>query len=224
MSLPTPYYERNGITIYCGDCREILPALCDVDMIHTDPPYLEEFLYTYDLLAEIASCKLKQGGFLYAYCGAQFLPQVIHSLEGKLNWYWLFNIKHNGGAPRMWNKRLMVTSKPVVVFTRGDVKQESLKWCANDHDSEKPDKLFHKWGQSISFPLKQISIRTNPNDIVLDPFMGSGTTIFASKILGRHAIGIEIEEKYCEIAVKRLSQEVMDFHTLPNLEKELKSE
>jgi site-specific DNA-methyltransferase (adenine-specific) len=69
------------------------------------------------------------------------------------------------------------------------------------HPTQKPEKLFSYLCATYS----------NPRDIVLDPFCGSGTTLKAAKALGRKAIGIEIEEKYCEIAAKRLSQEVFHF-------------
>jgi site-specific DNA-methyltransferase (adenine-specific) len=69
------------------------------------------------------------------------------------------------------------------------------------HPTQKPLKLISELMQLFS----------NEGDIALDPFMGSGTTLRAAKDLGRKAIGIEIEEKYCEIAVKRLAQEVFDF-------------
>lgn len=69
------------------------------------------------------------------------------------------------------------------------------------HPTVKPLPLLNKY----------IQIGTKPNDIVLDPFMGSGTTLRAAKDLGRKAVGIELEEKYCEIAANRLRQSVLDF-------------
>jgi len=70
-----------------------------------------------------------------------------------------------------------------------------------------PDKLRHPNEKPTGaiIPL----IRAHPGDLVLDPFMGSGTTLVAAKLEGRKAIGIEIEEKYCEIAAKRLAQGVL---------------
>jgi len=206
-----PYYQDEWVTIYNADCREILPELPDgsISMVHTDPPYPREFLYCYDALSKFTPRVLEDGGFLYAYLGAETLPDIIKYFDGKLDWFWLFNIKHNGGAPRMWNKHLMVTSKPIVVYTKG--KPRELKWCANDFVIENTDKRFHEWGQSIGFPLQHIEMRTNPTDTVLDPFMGAGTSLLAAKILGRKSIGCDISEESCEIAAKRCMQTVMNF-------------
>ncbi len=212
LELPPAYYQDDAVYIIHGDCRDVLPLIPDksIDLVLTDPPYLEEMLWAYQVLRTWAARDLKDGKFLYAYCGSHVLPQVIRSLEGELKWFWLFNIKHNGGSPRMWSKHLMVTSKPVVVFTRGEVNQDDLVWCANDHESEMKDKSRHKWGQSEGFPAKVIAVRTNPNELILDPFLGSGTTAYCAKKLNRKCIGIEIEERYCEIAAKRCSQTVMN--------------
>jgi len=198
-------------TIQNQDCFEGMKDLPDesIDLILTDPPYPKKYLHYYGLLAQEAQRILKPGSFCYAYCGAEFLPEVIGMMSNYLEWFWLFNIKHNGGLPRIWYKRLMVTSKPVVVFTKGKVSQDKLKWCAIDHLSEKAQKIGHEWGQGIGFFLKTIALRTKENDLVLDPFMGSGTTALACKQLNRDFIGFEIDPNHVETCNKRLVAEFL---------------
>lgn len=77
---------------------------------------------------------------------------------------------------------------------------------ASDHPTPKPPELAAYF----------IRLHTQPGETVLDPFMGAGPTLIAAKQLGRKAIGIEIEEKYCEMAVQRLRQEVMPLFDPPS--------
>jgi len=201
-----PYYQDDAVTIYHSDCREILPQLELVDLMLTDPPYglgdkwrggkKQWPLHHVDGMAwdaqvveselqaalEIARHAIIWGGHLYR------LPTV----RGWLIWDKLDrNDKFTSGQAEMaWTD----FDQPIKVWRRC-----STEVVANGkvHPTQKPLELM-SW--CLTFDDAQT---------ILDPFMGSGTTLRAAKDLGRKAIGIEIEEKYCEIAAKRMSQEVL---------------
>jgi DNA modification methylase len=206
----TPYYEEEGITIYHGDCREILPQLEPVDLVLTDPPYG-------------IGDKMQGGTWGAAEKYADFRrwdvapsAELLAAILGKARHSIIWGGNYFGLLPsRCW----LVWDKQNAVKTMADCE---LAWTNLD----KPSKRFswpvgvHNWGHPTEKPLELFQwciVQTNPDATImdpfpayiLDPFMGSGTTLRAAKDLGRKAIGIEIEERYCEIAVKRLAQEVL---------------
>ena len=209
----TPYYEHAGITIYHGDCRAVLPSLdaASIDLVLTDPPYAREYVYAWDAL-NLTARTLRPGHSLFTYCGHYQVPDVISVLSRTFRWHWLCMVANNGSRPRMWGYHVEACFKPVLWFTNGS----PMHWpehnkCISDELNTEPGKWegarLHKWGQGMVRTPIYYAIPVS--GVVLDPFMGSGTTLRAAKDLGRKAIGIEIEERYCEIAAKRLSQEVM---------------
>ena len=220
MTLPKPYYKEPGITIYHGDCREILPSLPPVDLVLTDPPYNAANIGPNHRVYEGTVMQLPAAEYL-EFCTAWFertnAKRTIFT-PGIAN-------THNYPQPKWqlcWHKPASVSFNRMggfnawePVFVYGDTKKIRLgkdyllyntlnftKGAEKDHPCPKPISL---WG----FLVEKFSF---DDEVVLDCFMGSGTTLRAAKDLGRKAIGIEIEEKYCEIAVKRLRQEVFNFN------------
>jgi DNA modification methylase len=204
-----PYYERGGITIYHGDCREILPQLEPVDLVLTDPPY-----------------------------GIGWVPRINHQdapwkdsdrgdvslVSGRSNCIWGGNYFTDVLPPsESW---LVWIKRPIGVgFEEHEKSFSPMEMAWTDYGG-KPRIRVHVWdggkragdadNRTFCHPaqkpleLMRWCIELAPyNQTILDPFMGSGTTLRAAKDLGRKAIGIEIEERYCEIAAKRLSQEVL---------------
>ena len=217
-----PYYGPHaGITIYHGDCREILPTLPKCDLLLTDPPYgIDCALSTANHLMrgnetiEIRSLALRAAQYSSAAVfGTSKIEKPVGTIitliwskgpfvgMGDLDFPW--KLTHEEiyilGDKSIWTgKRL--ESVIIVDALYPNLQQANRargEWL--QHPTQKPVAL-------IELVLGQCQAQT-----ILDPFMGSGTTLVAAKNLGRKAIGIEIEEKYCEIAAKRLAQEVFDF-------------
>lgn len=234
-----PYYEENGITIYHGDCREILPTLPKVDLVLTDPPYEAE---AHTLQRRV---RRNEGGLKMEPLPFPPIDEetriMVASLLSPLCQKWVLTFCQIEAAP-LWRqcyetagfiyKRTCIWVKPdgmpqysgdrpgmgyetfVAMHGKGQskwngggrhgvfiVNKNDNGGAPNEHPTTKPHKLLNQL----------VELFSNENETILDPFMGSGTTLRAAKDLGRQAIGIEIEEKYCEIAVKRLRQEVFPF-------------
>jgi site-specific DNA-methyltransferase (adenine-specific) len=209
-----PYYEDKYCTIYHGDCREVLPSLEPVELVLTDPPYGMDYQSARRIDSErhakIAGDKefplwifeaLKPTNALFVWCrwdNLRNMPPPRSLIVWDNGAHSMGDLRHEFG--RQWEACAFYPGpehtfkyRPVDIIRAPRVPSLSLR-----HPAEKPTAAIT--------PLLQ-----SHDGRVLDPFMGSGTTLRAAKDLGRKAIGIEIEEKYCEIAAKRLSQEVFDF-------------
>ncbi len=208
--IPT-YYQDDYCTIYHGDCREILPTLPKVDLVLTDPPYGMQFQSNYRIVkhAKIANdtslpldliwlAISKAQRAAYVFCRWDNLPQMPHPKSVvawvKNNWS-MGDLEHEHG--RQWEACCFYAMPDHEFIKRIPDVIVCDRTGNNLHPTEKPIELLSK------------IISANVGDTILDPFMGSGTTLRAAKDLRRRAIGIEIEERYCEIAARRLQQEVL---------------
>lgn len=163
-----------------------------IDFIITDPPYPKEYISLYGVLSQVAARVLKEGGSLVCMCGQSYLPDVITELTKHLNYHWCMCYLTPGQTPQLWQKRTNTFWKPLIWLVKGEYKGD---WIGNDvMESPANDKRFHEWGQSIGGMLDIVKRFTDPNQIILDPFVGGGTTGVTAVISGRKFIGSDIEE------------------------------
>jgi len=202
----TPYYQQDDITIYHGDCRDILPTFPDksFDLVLTDPPYKKEFINLYGEMAAQSKHVLKDGSLLVCLTGHHSIDIVIREMSKSMRFYWIGGMPNSlGSIARYHPRQMMMGWKPCLWFSNGVPNKHDYVFDffkvnrieRSNHEWEQPENWFRYYIEKL------IAIGS-----ILDPFMGSGTTLVAAKQLGRKAVGIEIEEKYCEIAVKRLAQ------------------
>ena len=208
-----PYYQDSAVTIYHGDCREILPDVERAQLLFADPPYGVGFQYEntddrrvgYTEQIPIwfslfdADCIAVTPGIV----NVCFWPQPRWILAWlKTNCMGASGLSGPGTVSRnQWEPILWYGKYPPNQTTDTIKSPVTVDAAIADHPCPKPEQLLR---QIISFG-------SIPGALVLDPFMGSGTTLRVAKDLGRKAIGIEIEERYCEMAANRMAQEVFAF-------------
>lgn len=212
-----PYYEHAGVAIYHGDCREFLNGRGQdvADTLITDPiwPGCENVFPGVD-------AKLLLNDALYRCTPTRMLRLAIHLgcdsdprfLSVPKAWDF-FRVATLDVARVGYKGRLLMTGDIAYLFGRPPASRPGAHVIPGrmvDADSG-GKQANHPCPRKLSHVAWLVRWWSEPSDTVLDPFMGSGTTLVAAKNLGRKAIGIEIEEKYCEVAAKRLSQEVFDF-------------
>lgn len=226
-----PYYQDESVTIYHGDCREIFSALSPVDLLLSDPPYspawhagarsansLDVSFIDFDSIAD--------GSWL-----ADAAPLIKRWAVATMDWRHIAKLSEEppqglrfvrfgvwvkpNGAPQFTGDRPGPGWEGVAFLHReggamtwnggGRSSVFTVPRVNGQHPTEKPVRLYREF----------VGLFSEPDETILDPFMGSGTTLRAAKDLGRRAIGIEIEERYCEIAAKRMEQGALPFAERP---------
>jgi DNA modification methylase len=259
----TPYYQDDLVTIYHGDCRDVLPEVA-FDAVVTSPPYGDLRQYgghggpdLYAVLTSLAE-KLPLGGVAVWNVGDQVIDgsesgesfrQALHAIDSGLRLHdtmlyckealvypdanrylpaFEYVFVFSKGAPRHFNGIRDRRNRSAGLKVHGPQRERDGSQSRKSRHGELTPDTGLRWNWWVLRPANHPDERTGhpaqmpfslardhiltwtiPGEMVLDPFAGSGTTLRAAKDFGRRAIGIEIEERYCEIAAQRCSQEVL---------------
>jgi DNA modification methylase len=225
-----PYYEDDAVTIYHGDCRDVLPKLTQrIDVVLTDPPFFMPATHYqsrvkwqrswadtsvlasfWASVLEAALPKMRPTGHFLSFCNGDsypvFYPEMYRRFDFLKSLVW---DKGHVGLGRVWRNQheLVIAARwnESVFKDDGVLRADVFQFAATpsaerDHPVEKPEALL-RW---LLEPITPVG------GVVLDPFAGSGSTLNAAKQAGYRSVGIEGEERYCEIAAQRCAQEVLD--------------
>ncbi len=223
-----PYYSDDLVTLYHGDARDWLrPA----DVLITDPPYgvglvtktsdyrdsaafdkgaslkasvlyQDDPEHVRDLISAIIPAALARTQRGLVFCG----PRMLYAYPEPTAIGGVFTPNGAGRSP--WGFQCL---HPILYYGKDPFLADGKGSRPNGFRDEQPnnERIDHPCPKPLSWMRWAVARASREGETVLDPFAGSGTTLVAAKVLGRRAIGIEIEERYCEIAARRCSQEVL---------------
>jgi DNA modification methylase len=241
-----PYYQDDAVTLYHGDCLDILPQIGAVDHVITDPPYEAEAhtmarrvqrgaergtakarsemrVETLPFAPITDADRISVSSEIARVCRRWVL--VFCQAEAAHKWEWA--LVYAGMTKRRWCVWVKPDGQPQFSGDRPGMGYETIVAC---HASGKSDwngggrlgvfehakgegrgPQWHPTTKPESLMRELVALFTDTGDAILDPYAGGGTTLVAAKRLGRKAIGIEKDERFCEMAVKRLQQSALDF-------------
>jgi site-specific DNA-methyltransferase (adenine-specific) len=235
----TPYYQDDLVTLYHGDCREALERMSDdsVDCVITDPPYSERthvMARSGDVHAPAGGRALSGHAAKFSPLDDQAIFDLFGEL-GRVSRRWVisnldyrhaFHLEQDPPVRlQMLRIGVWVKTNPMPIFS-GDRPAQGWEAIAylhrvgvkptwngggkhGNHVGPKSQSGEHPTQKPLALVSEWVRRFTSPGDLVLDPFAGSGTTLRAAKDEGRRSIGVELEERYCEIAAKRLAQDTL---------------
>ena len=244
----TPYYDEDGITIYHGDCLDVLPSLPPVDLVFTSPPYnlgkptggicvMEDGYEEHDdAMPDEAYVRWQQDVLSVLWAGLPDTGAIFYNHKPLIR-DGLVTLPLRLVPPECSLRQIIVWDRIIGANWSPTFFQPRYEWLLllaksafrlTDKTASHAGDVWrlpveaNVSGHPCPFPvqLPQRAIGSTSARGILDPFMGSGTTLRAAKDLGIKAIGIEISERYCEIAAERLAQGVLDLSEPPTTEEE----
>ena len=219
MNAQQPYYQDDSVTLWHGDCREI-DAWLEADVLVTDPPYgipggrlgahpaggrQVHADADWDNLEVRDDALAMWGDRPRAVFGTIKMIHAAPAHRGvPLVW-------DKGDSPGMGDHTWPFGASYELVWLNGEgwSGRRRASVLRFNHGSDKATKIGHPTPKPVA--LMESLIGYAPPGVVADPFAGSGSTLVAARNLGRRAVGVELEERYCEIIAGRLSQGVLDF-------------
>ncbi|MBB0990076.1 site-specific DNA-methyltransferase [Dietzia sp. SLG510A3-30A2] len=240
--MPNPYYSDDLVTLYHGDCREVLPTIV-ADSLVTDPPYAigkngamlgfvsanwsEKATHSRgyadhdpqafaELMREsfaLAHDSLPAGATGVAFCGNRTFHQMVAQIEA-VGFQPLDVLVFASQGVAKSTTTLAPGHEIASLFRKaGTPRHINPDWKrSNRFDIRKPrEEVDHPTPKPVRWMEVAVELASEPGDVVLDPFAGSGATLRAAANLGRKAIGVEMEERYCEVIANRMGQGALDF-------------
>ena len=211
-----PYYEEDNIQIFLGDCLEIMPALClNFDLVLTDPPYGKQWARGKHGIGTVKKVneKLENVNWDKFIPSKEYFDEIFRISKEQIIFggNYFTDYLYPSNCWLVWDKRGDFKRGKQIPFADCELAWTSFKRTVKKYTlriqgfvNDSKDIRVHPTQKPSEVIREIVNDFSSKGDIILDPFLGSGTTLVVCKELNRRGIGIEISKKYCELAISRL--------------------